>query len=262
MVSTFHSAQSENFLSDSSSIPCFDDKSFLSDIISINDFIEDDASIGESSNTSGFLECDVSWLLDDQLSLDSHEDDHSCNSLSYPSHKVDYSFFVDGSQDISIPQEFQNPSQIFHDKSESSEHENTSTSENPYMSIWNDPEESDSYDNAEEKIQRLIGKALSPDRERNQVRNVKTFDVLLGKGKKSNNNAGNVHFRCLVSTMVSDYKKSSKNQKTAIAREVVEITQKNGGRFLQPSSKSLDKWVEVTALVARRKASQALRDSP
>jgi len=84
-------------------------------------------------------------------------------------------------------------------------------------------------------------------------------DVLFGRGKGSNNHAGNAFFRMLVSSMANKYKTSSRLQKTALSWDIVQLIKSRGGRFLcqKPGS---DAWVEMKGRVLRRKTSQALRD--
>ena len=89
---------------------------------------------------------------------------------------------------------------------------------------------------------------------------IKKDDVLFGRGKRTTNHPGNIHFRRTVSRMAPEYKKRCKVQKTAISNRIVDEIHNKGGRFLTPNNDSTF-WVEVKGLVLRKKTSQALRDS-
>lgn len=98
---------------------------------------------------------------------------------------------------------------------------------------------------------------------------VSEVDVLLGRGGKSNHHAGNKryreeveNFRPLYATLTTD------QEKTEMSQILVDTIEKTGGRFLEEdkikdeqSGKTTSLgWYVVPNIVARRKASQALRE--
>jgi len=89
---------------------------------------------------------------------------------------------------------------------------------------------------------------------------LRKHDVLLGRGKRSNNHSGNIYFRKLVSEIANRYKKcTTRTQKTSIAKDIVRTIHLRGGRFLSSNHDS-ETYKEVTGRVLWRKTSQALRD--
>lgn len=84
------------------------------------------------------------------------------------------------------------------------------------------------------------------------------LDVLLGRGGKSNHHPGNKKYRDEVGNLQQWYKASQKNEKTDLSQCLVNYVHSYGGRFLKADASG--KWYIVTNLVARRKASQALRE--
>ena len=93
-------------------------------------------------------------------------------------------------------------------------------------------------------------------------------DVLLGRGGKSNHHPGNKryreeveNFRPLYAQLVTD------EEKTSMSQALVDVMEQMGGRFLEEdkakdsSGKTVSLgWYVVPNIVARRKASQALRE--
>ena len=85
-------------------------------------------------------------------------------------------------------------------------------------------------------------------------------DVLLGRGGRSNHHSGNIQYRDQVGTLREWYRSSEKNAKTDLSQLLVDWVQKEQrGRFLK-LDESNQQWYIVTNVVARRKASQALRE--
>jgi len=84
------------------------------------------------------------------------------------------------------------------------------------------------------------------------------LDVLLGRGGRSNHHRGNKRYRDEVGNLQQWYKSSPKNEKTDLSQCLVNYVHSYGGRFLKLDA--TNKWYIVTNLVARRKASQALRE--
>merc|ERR1712070_844285 len=84
-------------------------------------------------------------------------------------------------------------------------------------------------------------------------------DVLLGRGGRSNHHPGNKAYRDEVGNIRDSYRTSEKSHKTDLSQMLVNwVQQERRGRFLkQDASKQ---WYVVTNIVARRKASQALRE--
>mmetsp|Transcript_26335 Transcript_26335/g.61259 ORF Transcript_26335/g.61259 Transcript_26335/m.61259 type:complete len:388 (+) Transcript_26335:51-1214(+) len=85
------------------------------------------------------------------------------------------------------------------------------------------------------------------------------LDVLLGRGGRSNHHRGNKRYRDEVHNLQQWYKASTKNEKTDLSQLLVDRVHSYGGQFLK-NEKDTDKWYIVTNIVARRKASQALRE--
>ncbi len=88
------------------------------------------------------------------------------------------------------------------------------------------------------------------------------IDVLLGRGKRSNNHPGNAKFRSLVEEMKPIYfqKGNKKNKKHAISNQLVDRVHGWGGRFLKETSRNSNVYEEVDVKVARKKCSQRLRE--
>jgi len=87
------------------------------------------------------------------------------------------------------------------------------------------------------------------------------LDVLLGRGARSNRHAGNKRYLQLVLNMKALYRsKPGKKHKTKISKELIDKIHQYGGRFLQKEKGKAGKWYVVHDKVARKKASQALRE--
>jgi hypothetical protein len=85
-------------------------------------------------------------------------------------------------------------------------------------------------------------------------------DVLLGRGGRSNHHIGNIAYRDEVGNLREWYRSSEKNAKTDLSQLLVDWVQKERqGQFMK-MEESTGKWYIVTNIVARRKASQALRE--
>ena len=86
-------------------------------------------------------------------------------------------------------------------------------------------------------------------------------DVLLGRGKGSNNYGGNRKFRAIVAKFQHKYQSAKRKEKPLIAKDVANVIrcQNPPGRFLQ-LDKSTECWYEVSIDEAIRKCSQALRE--
>lgn len=92
-------------------------------------------------------------------------------------------------------------------------------------------------------------------------------DILLGRGKRSNNWPGNIRFRRLVDAQQNAYMTASDDvTRDAIAYEIANTIERQGGRFLRETVVDLDgaprsAWVVVEGATIRTKVKQALRDS-
>jgi hypothetical protein len=84
-------------------------------------------------------------------------------------------------------------------------------------------------------------------------------DVLLGRGGGTNNHSGNVAFRSIVARHQAEYLQAKKKDKVTIARRIVGLVHKNGGKFLRKNTTS-GEWEEVAEKKATEKTSQALRE--
>lgn len=103
------------------------------------------------------------------------------------------------------------------------------------------------------QLKGLPSEIITPDDIRNE-------DVLFGRGKRAQNHPGNKYYRDVVSEIATQYKKCSKQQKTALSNSIVYTIHNHGGRFLTPLPEHANAWVEVVGLALRKKTSQALRD--
>jgi hypothetical protein len=84
-------------------------------------------------------------------------------------------------------------------------------------------------------------------------------DVLLGRGGRSNHHAGNKRYLIEKEKIQPRYLAADKEAKTGISQELVDIVENWGGRFLKLDEET-DKWYRVKNIVARKKASQTLRE--
>mmetsp|Transcript_15845 Transcript_15845/g.43749 ORF Transcript_15845/g.43749 Transcript_15845/m.43749 type:complete len:689 (-) Transcript_15845:461-2527(-) len=83
-------------------------------------------------------------------------------------------------------------------------------------------------------------------------------DVLLGRGGRSNHHVGNKRYREEVKNLQKWYADTAdKNEKTDLSQMLVDYVHSYGGRFLE---KDANGWYIIPNIVARRKASQALRE--
>ena len=88
------------------------------------------------------------------------------------------------------------------------------------------------------------------------------YDVLLGRGGKTNAHEGNVFFREEVAKRTLEYLGAKKTNKIVIAKSVLDTIHDLGGRFLTLKKNGGEEmWVEVPEKRALAKASQALREN-
>jgi hypothetical protein len=71
---------------------------------------------------------------------------------------------------------------------------------------------------------------------------------------------GNVNFRMLVDDNRGDYLDAIRNDKVLVAKRIVALITKNGGRFLREIFVNSNTWVEVEKSKALEKSCQALRE--
>jgi hypothetical protein len=81
-------------------------------------------------------------------------------------------------------------------------------------------------------------------------------DVLFGRGKANQNHIGNIKVRSLVEDCKEMYDKASRDEKTQITQEIVQVVQQATGRFLKDDGAG---WVEVDDGIARLKVSHVFR---
>lgn len=110
-----------------------------------------------------------------------------------------------------------------------------------------------------EKTRRNGPRRKKEPQKKEYVENLTDLDVLCGRGGKSNHHNGNKKYRDEVGHLQQWYKSSEKNEKTDLSQCLVNYVHSYGGRFLK-LEESNKRWYLVTNHVARRKASQALRE--
>lgn len=81
-------------------------------------------------------------------------------------------------------------------------------------------------------------------------------DVLLGRGRLSQDHIGNVRFRYLIDEHQARYDQALKKDKTAISEEIVQLVRAGGGRFIKESGSG---WIQVDETTARNKVSTCFR---
>lgn len=84
-------------------------------------------------------------------------------------------------------------------------------------------------------------------------------DVLLGRGGRANNHAGNKRYLAEKDRIQPRYLNATKQEKKDISQELVDIVHAWGGRFLK-EDEAMKRWYEVDEKSARKKASQSLRE--
>eukprot|EP00558_Chaetoceros_sp_UNC1202_P008639 CAMPEP_0197246562 /NCGR_PEP_ID=MMETSP1429-20130617/15660_1 /TAXON_ID=49237 /ORGANISM="Chaetoceros sp., Strain UNC1202" /LENGTH=270 /DNA_ID=CAMNT_0042707251 /DNA_START=27 /DNA_END=839 /DNA_ORIENTATION=+ len=93
------------------------------------------------------------------------------------------------------------------------------------------------------------------------IQNPTGVDVLLGRGGQTNNHPGNVKYREQVERTKAFYQDcTTKEEKKRVSQLLVDYVHDYGGRFLV-KSREADGWVLADPSVARKKASQALREN-
>jgi hypothetical protein len=88
---------------------------------------------------------------------------------------------------------------------------------------------------------------------------INSYDVLCGRGGGTNSQVGNRRFRKLVQDFQPTYLLARRKEKPLLARTIVLIIRKRGGRFLKKDDETGELF-EVGDLKAEAKTSQALRE--
>jgi hypothetical protein len=82
------------------------------------------------------------------------------------------------------------------------------------------------------------------------------LDVLMGREKIAQEHTGNFRYNQIIQSRLEKYDNGTRQEKTQMATEILEVVKGYGGRFLKLESGS---WVQVNDLVAREKVSNAFR---
>lgn len=98
-----------------------------------------------------------------------------------------------------------------------------------------------------------------PDAVEDAVTELGKYDVAMGRGGMANNHIGNKNFRKMAESLKPAYQKLQKEEKTDFSIKLVQMVHDKGGRFLAKDPAD-ELWYEVDFKLARRKASQALRE--
>jgi len=98
-----------------------------------------------------------------------------------------------------------------------------------------------------------------PDAVEDAVTELGKNDVAMGRGGMANNHIGNKNFRKMAWSLKPEYQKLQKEEKTDFSIKLVQMVHDKGGRFLAKDPAD-ELWYEVDFKLARRKASQALRE--
>jgi len=83
------------------------------------------------------------------------------------------------------------------------------------------------------------------------------YDVLLGRGRGSQDHSGNRYLRDLVREHYDLYDKATKIEKTTIAEYIVKLVTEKGGEFLKRNEDEF--WIKAGFIEARKKVSHTFR---
>lgn len=93
------------------------------------------------------------------------------------------------------------------------------------------------------------------------INSIQEFDILCGRGGRSNHHPGNKRYRQVVSHMKMMYRQTEqKTVKTDLSRAIVEHVCNYGGRFIKKEQET-GRYYILTKDEARKKTSQALRET-
>mmetsp|Transcript_951 Transcript_951/g.1177 ORF Transcript_951/g.1177 Transcript_951/m.1177 type:complete len:325 (+) Transcript_951:173-1147(+) len=91
---------------------------------------------------------------------------------------------------------------------------------------------------------------------------IQEWDILSGRGGKSNHHPGNKRFRQVVDEMKSKYRTTNvKTDKTALSKAIVDYVEGYGGRFLTRKNGKPGHYRIMAKAESRKKTSQALRET-
>jgi len=85
-------------------------------------------------------------------------------------------------------------------------------------------------------------------------------DVVFGRGGRANNHIGNKMYLQELKQLKAAYGKMHKSGKSNVSQRVIDAVHQNGGRFLK-QEETTGTWYEVSNQIAKKKASQALREA-
>ncbi len=103
---------------------------------------------------------------------------------------------------------------------------------------------------------RKTAELLSRAGERNVVFLPLNSDILFGRGKPIQQTPGNLRLSAIVDSFVTEYHTRNKQDKTALATQIVDMVKSASGRFL---SKNAGIWTIVSDDIAREKVSGLFR---
>ena len=83
-------------------------------------------------------------------------------------------------------------------------------------------------------------------------------DVILGRGVPKMKHPGNIKLRGYVEDFCNIYESTDKNEKKHVAKNIVKLIQRDGGRFINDGEFGL---VEASEEIAYQKVSHAFRDN-
>jgi hypothetical protein len=93
------------------------------------------------------------------------------------------------------------------------------------------------------------------------IQETREWDVLCGRGGRSNHHPGNKRYRQVVSEMKASYKNiEAKSAKTDLSKAILDHVYSYGGRFIKQDRATGRSYV-LTATESRKKTSQALRET-
>jgi len=85
-------------------------------------------------------------------------------------------------------------------------------------------------------------------------------DVVFGRGGRANNHIGNINYLRELKKLKATYGNMHKSGKSSVSQMVLDIVHREGGRFLK-QEETTGLWYEVPDRLAKKKASQALREA-
>lgn len=89
-------------------------------------------------------------------------------------------------------------------------------------------------------------------------RSIKKDDILLGRGRCTFRNPGNVAYRALVESRLPVYFKANRKVKSLVVMEIINSINEHGSRFLKSRGSS---WQEADLNIVREKVGHSIRDA-